>query len=214
MSIRNARGLDLREACIEEAMAIIEAEGIEGLSLREISRRLGVSHQAPYKHFPSRDHVLAEIVSRAFDSFAQHLDAHAQVHTDDPQADLGRMGRAYMSYAMAHPLQYRLMFGTPLPDPQAHPTMMGKAQHAFALLKDCILRLSLQREGDPDQATDLDALFVWSTMHGLASMLHTRALDTLGLPSTVLASASDYLMIQIGAALGLKKDGSSRALID
>jgi len=43
---------DLREACIREALAIIEVGGVESLSLREVARRLGVSHQAPYKHFP------------------------------------------------------------------------------------------------------------------------------------------------------------------
>lgn len=57
---------DLREACVREALAIITSAGVEKLSLREVARRLGVSHQSPYRHFESRDHVLAEIVRRAF----------------------------------------------------------------------------------------------------------------------------------------------------
>ncbi|MCG8692745.1 MAG: TetR/AcrR family transcriptional regulator, partial [Minwuiales bacterium] len=65
---------DLREACVREALAIIDTSGVEELSLREVARRLGVSHQAPYRHFPSRDHILAEIVTRAFESFARYLD--------------------------------------------------------------------------------------------------------------------------------------------
>jgi AcrR family transcriptional regulator len=107
-----AKTRNLRESFVLEAMAIIGETGIEELSLREVARRLGVSHQAPYKHFPS-DHLLAEIVSRAFAAFAQHLDARRR--SQNPHEDLAAMGRAYLDYAREHPLHYRLMFGTPLP---------------------------------------------------------------------------------------------------
>ncbi|MBV9750100.1 MAG: helix-turn-helix transcriptional regulator, partial [Acetobacteraceae bacterium] len=150
---------------MREALAIIEEAGVEALSLRDVARRLGVSHQAPYKHFPSRDHLLAEIVARAFAAFARHLDARPR--SDDPHHDLAAMGEAYLRYATEHPLQYRLMFGTPLPDPNQHPEMMRSAQHAFSLLRDRLARMDGGRE--PKRAADaaeLDALFVWSTMHG------------------------------------------------
>jgi AcrR family transcriptional regulator len=195
---------DVREACIQEALAIIDTSGIEALSLREISRRLGVSHQAPYKHFPSRDHILAEIVRRAFNTFAQHLDDRPRTH--DPQSNLESMGRAYLSYALTHPLQYRLMFGTPLPDPEQHPEMMKSAQHTFALLRDCIVQMMLEahERSSMDQVA-LDALFVWSTIHGLATILQTRALDTLSLPDEILDNAVNHTLLRIDAALNTKK---------
>ena len=157
MATQKAKAEDLREACLREALAIIETAGVEKLSMREVSRRLGVSHQAPYKHFRSRDHILAEIVSRAYAAFAKHLENRPQ--TGDPDADLGAMGRAYFRYALAHPLQYRLMFGTPLPDPEQHPTMMQQARHAFALLQDAIARLPLASQTPRAEArVDFDAL--------------------------------------------------------
>jgi AcrR family transcriptional regulator len=104
---------NLSEAIIEEAMRIIEASGIEQLSMREVSRRLGVSHQAPYKHFPSRDHIHAEIVRRSFEDFARYLDAHTP--TEQPDDDLRQMGYAYVRYALENPLQYRLMLAHPCP---------------------------------------------------------------------------------------------------
>lgn len=203
---------DLREACVQEALAIIETAGIEGLSLREVSRRLHVSHQAPYKHFPSRDHILAEVVRRAFDSFASYLDSRPQ--TGNPHDDLAEMGRAYLSYALAHPLQYRLMFGTPLPDPEQHPQMMQSAQHAFGLLHDCLARIPATRSEQPTDSVTLDALFVWSVMHGLASILQTAALDTLSLPDDLLNVAAPHILLRIGTALGIEPGGPQSAQIN
>lgn len=191
---RKAKYENLREACIEEALEIIENDGIEKLSVREVARRLGVSHQAPYKHFPSRDHILAEIVQRCFDDFAQHLDSRPR--RDNPHDDLGTMGFAYLQYAAAHPLQYRLMFGTPLPDPNEHPEMMHRAEHAFALLRDGIAAMGL--DSDPE----LDALYVLSTMHGLASILHLQMLQSLPMSDDILAHAARHVIGRIGVGLG------------
>lgn len=197
---RSSKSGTLRDDCVREALAIIEEEGVERLSLRDVARRLGVSHQAPYKHFPSRDHVLAEIVRRAFESFARHLDARPPA--GDPYEDLGNMGRAYLEYARDHPLSYRLMFGTPLPDAADHPEMMRSARHAFSLLRDCLARMR-EAEGRPADpgAAELDALFVWSTMHGLSGVLHSHTLPTLGLSSAVLDAAAGHALHRIGDAL-------------
>ena len=201
MADRKSKPKDLREACIREALKIIDKSGVEELSLREVARRLGVSHQAPYKHFRSRDHILAEIVSRAFQSFADYLDARPL--TGDPNEDLGEMGRAYLRYARAHPLQYRLMFGTELPDVREHPEMMRKAQHAFSLLRDGLSRLPAKQEtGSSDEEILLDALFIWSTLHGLASIRGSSTAHTLNLPARFLEDAAPHVLTRIGLAIG------------
>lgn len=196
---------NLREACITEAFTIIETVGIEHLSLREVSRRLRVSHQAPYKHFPSRDYILAEIVRRAFESFAAYLDSHRIPH--DPIADFEMMGRAYLDYAQTHPLQYRLMFGTPLPNAAEHPEMMASAHRAFDVLRDSLQQMHLDRHADDSNQLDLDALFVWSTTHGLAMILQTQVLDTLMLSDNALKIAAEHLRERVGQALGLPLKG-------
>ncbi len=192
--------LDVREACVHEALAIIEADGIETLSLREVARRLGVSHQAPYKHYPSRDHLLAEVVRRAFAAFADHLDARPR--KADPFADLHAMGQAYLDYALRHPLQYRLIFGTPLPDAQAHPEMMARGQHAFAMLEGAVAALD-QARPEAARAADarLDALHVWSLLHGLASIGQCSALHSLKLPAPVMAAMHAHAMARMEEGL-------------
>lgn len=191
---------DLKEAAVAEALAIIESEGVERLSLREVARRLGVSHQAPYRHFASRDHILAEIAARAFESFARHLDIHPK--TDNPIADMRAMGEAYLDYAAMHPLQYRLMFGTPLPDANAHPAMMAKARHAFDLLRAALRRTSARHAAVSEDSILLDALFIWAGLHGLASIRASSAFETLGLAPEIATGSSAHLFFRFETALG------------
>lgn len=192
---------DLREACLNEALAIIEHEGVERLSLRDVARRLGVSHQAPYRHFPSRDHILAEIVARAFEGFARHLDAHAE--SNEPDRDMHLMGEAYLDFATKHPLQYRLMFATPLPDAAAHPEMMANARHAFDLLLRALRRKAVKQGlSSTEEDIVLDALFIWSGLHGLASLRNSSAFDTLGLKRRLTARSGMHVLARFGDALG------------
>jgi len=193
---RPDRQRHLAEACVAEALVIIGESGIEALSLREVARRLGVSHQAPYKHFPSRDHLVAELVRQAFHDFAASLDARPAA--TGPAEDLAGMGTAYLHYAHTHPLHYRLMFGTPLPDPASHPAMMEAARHAFMLLRD---RLTRMRPDADAAAVDRDAMFVWSCMHGAASIMQTPAVAALGLHQQILADTPQHILRRVGDAL-------------
>jgi AcrR family transcriptional regulator len=180
-------------------MAIIREHGAEGLSIREVARRLGVSHQAPYKHFPSSDHLLAEIVRRTYAMFSAHMKKRPKA--DTPGEDLKHMGEFYIGFAVKHPLHYRLIFGTQLPDPKAHPEMMQEARFAFSILLDGISRLHGLPPDNPSIETKLNALFVWATTHGLASILALEALDQLGLTKKELAQALPHTLGRIGKAL-------------
>lgn len=194
------RPADIREACVEEAFRIVAEKGIEALSLREVARRLGVSHQAPYKHFASRDHILAEIIARAFAEFAAFLEGRSR--STEAREDLRAMGDCYMTYARENPLKYRLMFNTALPAPENHPGMMARARHAFDLLRGRLAGMTLKPLADgtwppPTQ----DALFVWSTLHGLASILQADMLHTLGLSDAEIDAALGYCMGRLNVAL-------------
>jgi AcrR family transcriptional regulator len=195
-----ARPDRLKDALIDEAFAVIAESGVEGLSLREVARRLGVSHQAPYKHFASRDHILAAVVARCFAEFAAHLEARPV--RADPYEDLGEMGLAYLGYAEANPLKYRLMFNSSLPDGALHREMLDKAQHGFSLLHERLKTMTLR---DPGQviATPAkhDALFILSTLHGFASLMQSDVLGTIGLRDEERPVALQRMMRRLSLAL-------------
>lgn len=190
--------VDLKEACVRAAHEVIAERGVEQLSLRDVARRLGVSHQAPYKHFASRDHLLAEVIGRCFQAFARWLDERPA--SPEPESDLAALGRRYLQHAGEHPLEYRLMFGTPWPEPAAHPELVRDALHAFDVLRGVLRRMhgagAAQR-----RRVDLDALFIWSTMHGLASITQSHAMSHLELAPSVATGAPQHVMQMLSLAL-------------
>ncbi len=193
-----AEPLALRDACVVAAQEVIAEHGIEHLSLRDVARKLGVSHQAPYKHYPSRDHLLAEVMRRCFERFARHLDARERF--DDPQADLASLGRAYLSYAQAHPLESRLMFSTPWPEAAGQSGLVRDAAHAFDILRQVMRRMHGGEAARHGQA-DLDALYIWSSMHGVVGVLHGNCIDQLGLAPDVRQQAMAHVMAMVGRSL-------------
>jgi len=137
---------DLRAALLAAAGKLIEKEGLAGLSVRDAARRAGVSHNAPYRHFPDRDALLAALVEEGFGQLEKALAGRS-----------GReLGEAYVRFALAHPQRFRLMFMTR----QAAATYERFAK-AFA--------------GVGAEA-DLAAAAAWSLVHGLAHLVLDRHL--------------------------------------
>lgn len=189
--------IPLREACVQVAHALIAEKGIEHLSLRDVARRLGVSHQAPYKHYPSRDHLLAEVIRRCFEGLAAALSGRER--NPDPLQDLRQVGRAYLHYALQHPLEYKLMFGTPWPDTAPHPDLLRDARASFEVLRQAMASLYRGALGRDD--LDLHAMFVWSSMHGLATLIQSNVLQHLDVSDTVLSTTVEHAMDMLDAAL-------------
>lgn len=190
--------LELRDACIVAAQEVIAERGIENLSLREVSRKLGVSHQAPYKHYPSRDHLLAEVMRRCFQRFAAHLDARPRF--EDPTQDLESLGLQYLAYAREHPLEYRLMFSTTWPASAEQADLVSDATHAFDVLRAVLQRMH-GNTPERRELAELDALYIWSTMHGLAGVMNGQCIDSLGLKAKVLKHAVRHAMDRMGQGL-------------
>jgi AcrR family transcriptional regulator len=191
---------DLSSALLDEAYSIIQSDGLDRLSIREVARRCGVSHQAPYRHYPSRDHILAALVARLYQEFATALAAVPAL--GNPYSELIDMGWRYLEYAAANPLKYRLMFNTTLPPAADHPAMMDRAADAFGLLQARLAAMPL-RASIFSAAADVkgDAIFIWSTLHGLASIqqsdatqaLHLSQADRIAMTHRVFARMADAI---------------------
>lgn len=149
---------NLAEALVDAAEELVEREGLAAVSLREAARRAGVSHAAPYRHFSSRDALLAAVASRGFISLRDAFENAASM----PGSFLLAVGQTYVRFALANPGLFRLMFGSGL-DRRLYPEMAAAADSAFGVL----LRATTERGSNaPEDA----ALGAWALAHGLAQL--------------------------------------------
>jgi AcrR family transcriptional regulator len=198
--------LPLKEACLLAAREAVAEHGVEQLSLREVARRLGVSHQAPYRHYPSRDHLLVEVMRRCFRDFAAFLDDRGK--HDDPRQDLGALGARYLEYAAHHAVEYRLMFGTPWPAVAEELGLAADATHAFDVLRRVLRRIHGEQAA-ARRRVDLDAMFIWANMHGMATITQSNVMAHLGLARQVEASVNRHMFEMIGAAMDAQDPAES-----
>ena len=158
-----------------EALNVIAESGVANLSLREVARRLSVSHQAPYKHFQNREHLLAEAIGRAYEELGKVI--QARPHRDNPAEDLGEIGEAYLRFAEQKPLHYRLLFELPSPELAVYEGVEAKAAVAFEMLLVAVTRLT---EIDDLEFNKECSLFAWASVHGLASIAANQILPAIG----------------------------------
>lgn len=149
---------ELKASILLAAGNILEKEGLASLSVREAARRAGVSHNAPYRHFPDRESLLAALAAEGFERFARAL--------EEGQSRDGLRGRgeAYVRFALEHPQRFRLMFGGEVAM-QKHPALREAATRAFSGLAGALTQhLSGVASGDASIAA-------WALVHGLANLM-------------------------------------------
>jgi AcrR family transcriptional regulator len=159
---------DLRRALIDEAVRTIQHDGVDALTVREAGRRLGVSRTALYRHFSDKSALLAAVARDGFQRFRQDL-VDAWEADGRRREGFERMGRAYVSFAAANPSHYRVMFGAFGDLCEKDPALQADAAAAFQVLVDAIQGLQTGgkiRGDDPRQL----AYFIWSAVHGIASL--------------------------------------------
>ena len=155
---------DLRHRILDTARALLDEHGTAGLSLREVARRAGVTHQAPYHHFADRESILAELVMQGFEELARRL-AAAHDGGGSPHATMRASGLAYVGFALDQPGVFRIMFRPDVCDPARYPHVLEAGERAYGEL----LRLVQIVHGAAGHE-GLAAMH-WAQVHGLAVLL-------------------------------------------
>ncbi|MBW2453521.1 MAG: WHG domain-containing protein [Deltaproteobacteria bacterium] len=157
---------DLPRALVEAALALVEDQGVSALTLREVARRVGVTHAAPYRHFKDKSALLAAVAEEGFKRLTHALVA---ARGAAPAAE-GRaaMGIAYLRFAIEHPAHYRVMFGV-----EAETARTDGLRAAAAELFTEVQQSSPAPSpaASPDGAgQNLAATSAWAEWHGLAAL--------------------------------------------
>lgn len=194
---------DLRQRILDTSRALLDEQGLAALSLREVARRAGVTHQAPYHHFADRESILAELVAQGFDELTLRLAKANRMASSHSHLDmLVASGCAYVGFALDQPGVFGIMFRNDACDPARFEAALLAGQRAHGEL----LQLVRLIKGDP--VDELLASVVWSQVHGMATLLLDGPLG-LKLPSRAARLAfvrqaqtrfAQHLLAQIPAA--------------
>src|SRR5215467_4295630 len=167
---------DLRRAIVSAALEILsETQSLE-FSIRELARRAGVSHNAPYKHFADKRELLAAVSAAGFEALTKRMKREVLGHSH-ARAQLFAMLRAYIRHGIENPALYRLMFGGYLggADNDRPAIERAAAENAKALLARVISEGALGRAiaNTPRNEGKIDGaiLACWSLIHGLTLLL-------------------------------------------
>jgi AcrR family transcriptional regulator len=167
---------DLRRAIIKAALEILrETQSLE-FSLRELARRAGVSHNAPYKNFSEKRELLAAVSAAGFEMLTKRM-ARGIAGFCGPREQLFAMLRAYIDHGVENPALYSLMFGGYLggPDHSRPAVELAEAEKTKALLAGVIVAGGLGRtipDGPRNERKVAGAILAcWSLVHGLTLLL-------------------------------------------
>lgn len=163
---RTSETRDLRENLLRTSRELLDEGGPAALSMREVARRAGCTHQAPYHYFANRETILAALVEAGFDELANRLrEARDRAGTADLRAVVEASGNAYVEFALTNPGVFRVMFRRDMCDPARFPGVLAAGKRA----RDELGRFAQAITGE--RATPEHETALWASVHGLAVLL-------------------------------------------
>jgi AcrR family transcriptional regulator len=192
---------DVRRLVLDAALDIITTSGAESLSMREVARRAGVSHQAPYHYFKDRSGIFAAISEEGFTALATAF-RDVDYSTTAP-AKAGFI--AYLGFARRNVGHFRVMFRNDICGLSTHEATSVAANDAFTELLLMVSRTIGVSANEADQLTF--AIMLWSQAHGLATLI-------LDGPLMNRLPATTDVELQIQAVIDLASHMVSREAAD
>jgi AcrR family transcriptional regulator len=171
---------DLRQKVLDASLALIEEGGLDRLSLREVARKAGVSHQAPYHYFGDREAILAALAGEGFSKLGESLVRAAAKAGSEPAKAVEAMGRAYVEFALRNPAYFQAMFRADAVPLDRYPDARKREDEAFGKLVEGIGQAFADQPAETRRAM---AIACWAMVHGLATLILEGSLARkLGIP--------------------------------
>jgi AcrR family transcriptional regulator len=182
---------DLKRVVIETAQDMLREEKGWQFTLREVARRAGVSHAAPYKHFPEKSALLAELAMLGFDELREQISRAIERPLRSARAEFIAAAKAYINFGTTNPSLYRLMFSADV-DKTAFPKLDEAGGAAFAELLGVIER-GQSGGAFKKHPVQSQAAASWALVHGFTML----AIDGQLLPEKVGAKPIDAVLTSL-----------------
>jgi AcrR family transcriptional regulator len=160
----------LKEALIKAGLDILSDKGIEGLSLRKVAQKVGVSHTAPYNHFSDKQELLAAISTAGHEHLHQLLlDTFEKSKTQSSDI-ISEIAWAYLQFGLASPAKFKLMFSGALEEERAHPEFIAISRKSISLFEEIIVFCQSKGQLPKGRVEDI-AIKLWSLVHGFTYLM-------------------------------------------
>ncbi len=158
---------NLRAELLDTAEQHLADAGVEELSLRALARAVGVSQTAPYRHFNDKSELLAALATRGYQQLLSELEGAGRRAGANPVDQMHAFADAYVSYAVANPDLFKLMFGPTLQPVEEYPELYEATRATYELVR-VIMRRGIDQGIFRDEDDHYMANAGWSGIHGLA----------------------------------------------
>ncbi|WP_426610957.1 TetR/AcrR family transcriptional regulator [Bradyrhizobium sp. McL0616] len=160
---------DLKSAVLLAAEKILERDGLQAVTLRAVTRAVGVSHTAPKNHFDDLTGLLSELAAVGYLRFAEALAEAGNSTSGDARDRLRAMGSAYVAFARVHPKLFLLMFHSERLD-MKRPSLLAAIDESRQSLRTAVISAAEAKPMKPVQVA-ARATASWALVHGLAMLL-------------------------------------------
>lgn len=164
---------DLPAALADAALELVAEKGVHGFSVSEVARRVGVSSAAPYRHYASREHLLAAVALRGYREVAAAFAEAIEAAGPSPADRLAACAGVYVRFAGEHPAMFEVLFAAGL-DKSEYPELRESSDALIAAVWPIVTPLTPNRTDDQVWAL-IQA--VVGLAHGYAALLLDGALE-------------------------------------
>ena len=188
---------NLKEELISSACIVCEADGHDRMSLRSIAKEAKVSQTAPYRHFKTKESLLAEVSTRGFTELKEILQNANAKKTLSTRDRFLEMEQTYIEFGISKRNTYDLMH-SPVIDKTQFPELLNSAVGAF---EELVCVLAELNPGISAKDLDIKCIHYWALVHGLVGLLRNDSL------------AESEIDTKAGNAMGLVKSDLRSFLI-
>ncbi|NJL92723.1 MAG: TetR/AcrR family transcriptional regulator [Anaerolineae bacterium] len=219
----------VRAATLEEIKAVarqqMAASGTADLSLRAVARSMGLTAPALYRYYPNRDALVTALIVDAFNALADHLEAAQAVATGNFGERFMAVIAAYRGWALAHPVDFQLIYGNPIigyeaPREETVPAASRNLAILAELLAEGLAEGKVEQprvpawfvqhletlRGPGRQSAPIEALYLsvvgWMPLHGILMLeLFNHLQPVVGQTDAFFAHTMCHLYTQMGLNL-------------
>lgn len=189
----------LEKDLIEKGLQLLNSVGLEAFSLRKVADMCGVSHAAPYRHFKNKEELIYAITMSVSNEFTLSINESLAENEGDYRKQIIAVSKLYVKFMVENPEHFRFIFMTD----HHNPIVIKNGQFIRAdrwivsILKNLFIGLR-KNENTDDNGWSMDALTIWSLIHGFTAMLVNNTItyegDYLDAVSVMLEERFKILM--------------------